>query len=248
MGMAEEGTRAYMAQLEDAVRTWWRASRPTDNLPRQSGQLVDPTGPATGQRYPLNNFLRSQVQLLWALKRVTRVFGAGTDRSAATQTWMKSKKDKLFAGLHNRARLASNNKGDFARYVTLYSPVDASPQPTLRGTHLSFEEDLSLLPALPHLQPGEMRKMESVLRSYLQGKAREPYGTERFRGPPFYGQLLQALQAAELAGRVFRWEKTEPSQGKDRAQVERALQMGAERWQAAFTDMVWTHPSPAPTL
>lgn len=41
-----------MAQLEDAVRTWWQTVGPANNLPSQFWRLVDPEGPpalANGQ-------------------------------------------------------------------------------------------------------------------------------------------------------------------------------------------------------
>jgi hypothetical protein len=54
----------YMAQLEEAIRTWWRAVGPADNLPYQHGRLMDPSGPGDGERWPSkdDNFVASYIR------------------------------------------------------------------------------------------------------------------------------------------------------------------------------------------
>jgi hypothetical protein len=70
------------------------------------------------------------------------------------------------------------------RYVSLDQPVDPTPKPPERGTHLSRSDNMAIVSELPHLQPEEMREMELVLRAYWQAAARESNGQERFKGPP----------------------------------------------------------------
>jgi hypothetical protein len=123
--LPEGGVGAYMAQLEDAVRTWWQTVGPADTLLPQFGRLVDPTGPAEGQRWPLDSFLTLQVELLWALEQAERTFAEGTDLPAAIRAWLSAEKDKRFASLHNRPQRAPEDEGKFARYVSLWPPVDA---------------------------------------------------------------------------------------------------------------------------
>jgi hypothetical protein len=48
--------------------------------------------------------------------------------------------------------------------VLLYTPVDSTPKPPDRGTHLTLLDDTSVLPDLPHLQPKEMREMELMTK------------------------------------------------------------------------------------
>jgi hypothetical protein len=62
IGLEGEALGDYLAQLEEAVRTWWKTVGPADNLPYQHGRLVDPSGPADGERWPSDSFLTSQVQ------------------------------------------------------------------------------------------------------------------------------------------------------------------------------------------
>lgn len=57
MGLTKEGVRFYMAQLDNAIRTWWQTVGPADNLPPQFGRLVDSKGPPTGPRWPMDSFL-----------------------------------------------------------------------------------------------------------------------------------------------------------------------------------------------
>jgi hypothetical protein len=220
---------------------------PADNLPSQNGQLVDPSGPANGPRWPSDNFLTLQIQTLWSLERAERTFAEGLDVAEPIRLWLIGEKGiELFSGLHNRPQRAPDGKGKGARYVSLYTPVDPTPKPPDRGTHLLLQDDTSVLPDLPHLHPDEMREMEMVLRSYWRTEARAPHGNERFKGPP--PKELQALgfQAEELAGRVSRWETTEGELGKDRALVNRAIGMRDNLWKGAFT--VYDLDPPKPRL
>jgi hypothetical protein len=132
--------------------------------------------------------------------------------------------------------------------VSLFTPVDSTPNPPDRGTHLTLPDDTAVLPDLPHLQPEEMREMEMVLRFYWQTAAREPNGDELFKGPP--PEELQALrfQAEELAGRVSRWEKMESHLGRDRTVVNRAAQRRDDLWKEAFTDFNYDPPKPRTEL
>jgi hypothetical protein len=82
----------YLAQLEEAVRTWWKAVGPADNLPYQHGRLVDPSGPADGERWPSNNFLASQIRTLWALERAERTFGESPDVAKPARRWLNGKR------------------------------------------------------------------------------------------------------------------------------------------------------------
>jgi hypothetical protein len=248
IGLEGEALGDYLAQLEEAVRTWWRTVGPADNLPSQSGQLVNPSGPAKGPRWPSDNFLTLQIQTLWALERAERTFAEGLDVAEPIRLWLIGEKGKRFSGLHNRPQRAPDGEGKCARYVSLYTPVDPTPKPLDRGTHLPLQDDTGVLPDLPHLHPDEMREMEMVLRSYWRTEARAPHGNERFKGPP--PKELQALgfQAEELAGRVFRWEKTEGQLGKDRALVDRAIRMRDDLWKGAFTDYDLDPPKPRTDL
>jgi hypothetical protein len=66
MALEGEAVREYMAQLEEAVRIWWKANGPANNLPDHYGRLVEPGSPETvslgqiGERWPTNNFCRSR--------------------------------------------------------------------------------------------------------------------------------------------------------------------------------------------
>jgi hypothetical protein len=51
IGLKGEALGDYLAQLEEAVRTWWKTVGPADKLPYQHGRLVDPSGPAYGERW-----------------------------------------------------------------------------------------------------------------------------------------------------------------------------------------------------
>jgi hypothetical protein len=237
-----------MAQLEDAVRTWWQTVGPADNLPPQFGQLVDPTGPADGQRWPSDSFLTLQVELLWALERAERTFAEGTDLPTAIRAWLTTEKDKRFACLHNRPQRAPDEEGKFARYVSLWPPVDASPKPPREGTYLPLQDDAAILPDLRHLQPEEIREMESVLRSFWRTHARAPFGDDWFLGPPPIEVQTRGFQAQELAGRVSRWEKREGQLGQDRTLVERAIRMRDDLWQLALTDYGLEPPKPRTEL
>jgi hypothetical protein len=166
IGLEGEALGDYLAQLEEAVRTWWRTVGPADNPPSQSGQLVNLSGPANGPRWPSDNFLTLQIQTLWALKRAERTFAEGLDVAEPIRLWLIGEKGKRFSGLHNRPQRAPDGEGKGARYVSLYTPVDPTPKPPNRGTHLPLQDDTGVLPDLPHLHPDEMREMEMVLRSY----------------------------------------------------------------------------------
>jgi hypothetical protein len=248
IGLEGEALGDYLAQLEEAVRTWWRTVGPADNLPYQHGRLVDPSGPADGKRWPSDNFLTSQVQTLWALERAKRIFAEGLDVAEPTRLWLTGERALKFSGLHDSPQRAPDDRGRCVRYVSLFTPVDSTPKPPDRGTHLTLPDDTTVLPDLPHLQPEEMREMELVLRSYWQTAAREPNGDERFKGPP--PEELQALefQAEELAGRVSRWEKMESHLGRDRTLVDRATRRRDDLWKEAFTDFNNNPPKPRTEL
>jgi hypothetical protein len=191
IGLEGEALGQYLAQLEEAVRTWWRAVGPADNLPYQHGRLVDPSGPADGERWPSDNFLTLQIQTLWALERTERTFAEGLDVAEPIRLWLPGEMDKRFSGLHDPPQRAPDDEGRRVRYVSLYTPVDPTPKPPERGTHLTLHDDTAVLPDLPHLHPEDMREMEMVLRSYWQTEAKAPHGNERFKGPP--PKELQAL-------------------------------------------------------
>jgi hypothetical protein len=72
---------AYLAQLEEAVRVWWKTTGSATNLPFHHGRLFDPEGPKIGERWPSDNFLMAQVRTLWALGRAERTFADGMDVS-----------------------------------------------------------------------------------------------------------------------------------------------------------------------
>jgi hypothetical protein len=113
-------------------------------------------------------------------------------------------KDKRFASLHNRPQRAPDDEGKFARYVSLWPSVDASPKPPREGTYLPLQDDAAILPDLRHLQPEEMREMETVLRAFWRTQARAPFEDNRFRGPLSVEAQTRGFQAQELAGRVSR--------------------------------------------
>jgi hypothetical protein len=69
-----------------------------------------------------------------------------------------------FSSLHEPPQMAPDDRGRCVRYVSLDQPVDPTPKPPEKGTHLSQADDLAIVLELPHLQPEEMRKMELVLR------------------------------------------------------------------------------------
>jgi hypothetical protein len=248
MGLDEEGIRAYMAQLETAIRTWWQTVGPADILPPQFGRLVNPEGPPTGPRWPTHSFLTLQVQLWWALERAERTFGGGVDVSDPIRTWLTGIEFKQFGGLHNRPERAPDDEGKFSRNVSMYPPVDANPKPPEQGTYSSRQDDMAIVPDLEHLQPEEMREMEMVLRSLWQTEARAPFEDDRFRGPPSEATRTQGFQAEELAGRISRWERTGKALGKDRTQVERAIRMRGDLWKAAFDDYGLQPPKPRTEL
>jgi hypothetical protein len=115
------------------------------------GWLVGWTGPATGPRWPSDSFLTLQVQLLWALERAERTFVDGTDLPTAIRAWLTAEKDKRFSSLHNKPQRAPDIEGKFARYVSLWPPVNAAPKPPSRGTYLPLQDDVAVLPDLRHL-------------------------------------------------------------------------------------------------
>jgi hypothetical protein len=236
MGPNGEDVRAYMTQLETAVRAWWQAVGPADSLPHQYGRLVNPERPSTGPRWPTDSFLALQVQLLWALERAERTFGGGVDVAEPIRTWLTQLEFKHFGGLHSRPQQAPDKKGRFSRYVSLYPPVDANPKPPALGTHLSRADDMSIIPDLEHLQPEEMREMEMVLRSFWRTEARASFEGSRFRGPPSETARQQGFQAEELAGRICQWQRTGEVMGRDRTQVERAIRLRDDLWRAAFDE------------
>jgi site-specific DNA-cytosine methylase len=191
IGLEGEALGDYLAQLKEAVRTWWKTVGPADDLPYQHGWLVDPSGLADGERWPSDNFLKSQVQTLWALERAERTFAEGLDVAEPARLWLTGERVKRFSGLHDSPQRAPDDKGRCVRYVSLYTPVDPTPKPPDRGTHLTLPDNTAVLPDLPHLQPEEMREMEMVLQSYWQTEARAPHGDERFKGlPPEELQML----------------------------------------------------------
>jgi hypothetical protein len=96
--------------------------------------------------------------------------------------------------------------------VSLFMPIDSTPKPPERGTHLTLPDDTTVLPDLPHLQPEEMREMEMVLRSYWQTAATEPDGDERFKGPP-----PEELQAGRWGSRQRSWQGGYPGEKRGRA-------------------------------
>jgi hypothetical protein len=234
----------YLAQLEEAVRTWWKTVGPADNLPYQHGRLVDPSGPANGERWLSDNFLTSQVQTLWALERAERTFAEGLDVAKPARLWLTGERVLRFSDLHDSPQRAPDDRGRCVRYVSLYTPVDSTPKPPDQGTHLTLPDNTAVLPDLPHLQPEEMREMEMVLRSYWQTEARAPHGDEKFKGPPPEGLQALRFQAEELAGRVSRWEKMEGHLGRDRTVVDRAIQRRDNLWKEAFTDFNLDPPKP----
>jgi hypothetical protein len=216
MGLDEEGVRAYMAQLDTAVRTWWQTVRPVDMLPPQFERLVNPEGPPTGPRWPTDGFLTLQIEVLWALERAERTFGGGVDVLEPIRTWLTGVEFKQFRGLHNRPQRAPDDEGKFSRYKSLYPLVDAYRKPPEQGTNLSRSEDMAIVLDLEHLQPKEMRGMEMVLRSFWRTEARGPFEDDRFRGPPSEAIRTQGFQAEEVAGRMSRWKRTGEALGEDR--------------------------------
>jgi hypothetical protein len=212
IGLEGEALGDYLAQLEEAVRTWWKTVGPADNLPYQHGRLVDPSGLGDGKRWPSDNFLTSQVQTLWALERAERTFAEGLDVAEPAWLWLTGERALKFSGLHDPPQRAPDDRGRCVRYVSLFTPVDSTPKPPDRGTHLTLPDDTTVLPDLPHLQPKEMREMEMVLRSYWQTAAREPNGDERFKGPP-----REELQAPRWDSRQRSWQGGYPSGKRWRA-------------------------------
>jgi hypothetical protein len=188
MALGGEAVRMYMAQLEEAVRIWWKANGPADILPDHYGRLVEPESPETvspgqiGERWPTNSFLSFQIQTLWALERAERHFATGVDVSEPARRWLISQRATYFLTLHDPPQYAPDDRGRGLRYHSLAQPVDPMPRPTEQGTHLSRADDLQIVLELPHLQPKEMREMEMVLRSYWQVLARTANGQERFKG------------------------------------------------------------------
>jgi hypothetical protein len=178
-----EALGEYLANLEEAFRVWWRTTGPATNLPAHEGRLVDPKGPKTGGRWPSDNFLTAQIQTLWALERAERTFAEGVDFSEPARAWLTGQRAAHFTSLHKPSQRAPDDQGRCVRYVSLDQPVDPTPKPPERETHLSRLDDMAIVSELPHLQPKEMREMELVLRAYWQAAARESNGQEQFKGP-----------------------------------------------------------------
>jgi hypothetical protein len=224
-------------------RPWGKTVGPADNLPYQHGRLVDPSGPADGKRWPSDNFLTLQIRTLWAPERAERTFAKGLDVAEPARFWLTGERDKRFSGLHDSPQRAPDDKGRCVRYVSLYTPVDPTPKPPDRGTHLTLPDDTAVLPDLPQLQPEEMREMEMVLRSYWQTEARAPHGDERFKGPAL--KKLQALgfQAEKIAGRVSWWGKMEGQLGRDRTLVDRPSRGATTCGRRHSQTLTWTRPS-----
>jgi hypothetical protein len=132
-----EALVAYLAQLEEAVRVWWKTTGPATNLPSHHGRLVDPKDPKTGERWPSNNFLTAQVRTLWALERAKRTFAEGKDVSEPARVWLTGQRSSHFTSLHKPSQRAPGDKGRCVRYVSLDQPVDPTPKPPEQGTHLS---------------------------------------------------------------------------------------------------------------
>jgi hypothetical protein len=88
IGLEGEAMLNHLAQLEEAVRVWWRTTGPATNLPYHHGRLVDPEGSENGERWPSNNFLTAQVRTLWAPERAERTFAEGTDVSQPARRWL----------------------------------------------------------------------------------------------------------------------------------------------------------------
>jgi hypothetical protein len=151
IGLEGDALGEYLAQLEEAVRTWWKTVGPADNLPYQHGRLVDPSGSADGGRWPSDNFLALQIQTPWVLERAERTFAEGLDVTEPTRLWLTGKRVKRFSGLHDSSQRAPDHKGRCVRYLSLYTPVDPTPKPPDRGTHLTLPDDTAVLPDLPHL-------------------------------------------------------------------------------------------------
>jgi hypothetical protein len=239
-----EALVAYLAQLEGAIRVWWKTTGPATNLPSHHGRLVDPKGPETFERWPSDNFLTAQVQTLWALERAERTFATGMDVSEPARIWLTGQRASHFTSLHEPSQRAPDDKGRCVRYVSLDQPIDPTPKPPEQGTHLSRADDLAIVSELPHLQPKVMREMELVLWAYSQAAAREANGQERFKGPP--PKSLQALgfQAEEMAERIARWERTEGNQGRLRGIVNGAIYNRDQWWKEAFTDFNLYPPKP----
>jgi hypothetical protein len=166
MGLGGEAVREYMAQLEEAVRIWWKANGPADNLPDHYGRLVEPRSPKTGERWPTNNFLSFKVQTLWALERAETHFATGVDVSEPARLWVIKQRATYFFTLHDPPQYAPNDRGRGSRCNLLAQLVDSTPKPPEQGTHLSRADDLQIVSELLHFQPGEMWEMEMVLRSY----------------------------------------------------------------------------------
>jgi hypothetical protein len=146
-----EALGAYLADLEEAVRVWWKTTGPATNLPSHHGRLLDPEGPKTGKRWPSDNFLTAQIRTLWALERAERTFAEGVDVSEPAQVWLTGQRAAHFTSLHEPSQRAPNDQGRCVRYVSLNRPVDPMPKPPEQGTHLSRADDLAVVSELPHL-------------------------------------------------------------------------------------------------
>jgi hypothetical protein len=102
------------------------------------------------------------------------------------------------------------------RYVSLDQPVDPTPKPPERETHLSRSDDMAIVLELPHLQPEEMREMELVLRAYLQTPQGSPTGRSGSRGhSPFpsrrWGSKPRRWRDVLPGGKGWRATKADPA-------------------------------------
>jgi hypothetical protein len=248
IGLEGEALGEYLADPEEAVRVWWRTTGSAINLLSHHGQLVDFEGPDTGGRWPSDNFLTAQIRTLWALERAERTFAEGVDVSERARVWLIGQRAAHFTSLHKPSQRAPDDRGRCERYVSLDQPVDPTPKPPERGSHLSRADDLAIVSELPHLQPKEMREMELVLRAYWQAAAREANGQERFKGPT--PEPFQALgfQAEEMAGRIAKWERMESNQGRHRGRANGAIIHRDQWWKTAFTDFNLDPPKPRTEL
>jgi hypothetical protein len=219
----------YLADLEEAVWMWWRTTGPATNLPAHQGRLVDPEGPKTGGRWPSDNFLTAQIRTLWALERAKRTFAAGVDVLERARAWLTGQRAAHFTNLHKPSQRAPDDQGRCVRYVLLDQPVDPTPKPSERGTHLSQWDDMSIVSELPHLQPKEMREMELVLRAYWQAAMRESNGQEQFKRPPPVPFQALGFQAEEMVERIARWERMEGNQGRPHGIVNGAI-INRDQW------------------
>jgi hypothetical protein len=166
------------------------------------------------------------------------------DVSERAQAWLNGQWAAHFTSLHKPSQRAPDDQGRCVRYVLLDQPVDSTPKPPERGTHLSRSDDMAIVSKLPHLQPEEMREMELVLGAYWQATARESNGQERFKGPPPVPFQALGFQAKEMAGRIVRWERMESNQGRPRGIVNGAIIHRDQWWRTAFTDFNLDPPKP----